>query len=216
MSALGQQAADRIREYPDVGQAEPMRGKGEFRSLAPFRRISTYAVGTSEANSLAPSLTMRGIPVIHEALAGSTPAALIVSAGDAWARQPEPPIWVLFWGWHERREGAGSGSLGGRTSDALERIDLAAEKYARSVGMYGSLVLTKQILREKMGSAMAALNVNLREDPDSDGYITICFTVTLRVSVDQALELDDALQETLIERIPPNDRICLSFSYDFK
>jgi len=58
--------------------------------------------------------------------------------------------------------------------------------------------------------------VDVKKDPDEGGYPTICFTITIQESVDRVLELDDALQDALYERIPADDRLYLSFAYQFE
>ncbi len=96
-----------------------------------------------------------------------------------------------------------------------ETVTPLAEEYAKAKGLYGSLFVVKAIVNEIMPSAEALL-VDLREDFDDLGYATVCFTVTTRESVDRALELDDALQDALIDRIPPHHRLHLSFNYKFE
>ena len=96
-----------------------------------------------------------------------------------------------------------------------ETITPLAEEYAKAKGFYGSLFVVKAIVNEIMPSTEALL-VDLREDFDYLGYATVCFTVTTRESVDRALELDDALQDALIDRIPPHHRLHLSFNYKFE
>lgn len=213
MSALGQ---ERIREYPEAGPPELIRGKEELHTLAPFRRSEAQAIETTEVNCLAPSLTMHAVGTPYEAIAPSTFPKAPVAAWDVWERQPNPPTWVLFWTWHERKEKVESGSLGGRISDIPERIELAAEKYARSVGLYGSLVLAKQIIREQLASCLSGISVDLREDPDDVDYATVCFVLQIRESAERMLELDQALQETMIEKIPARDLVHISILYRFE
>jgi len=120
------------------------------------------------------------------------------------------------WLWVGTREGLEekvvSTGLGGHISSVPETTTPAAEKYARSLGMYGSVILTKKIVRDTI-PLMKALYVDLKADPDEGGFPTICFAITFRESVDRAVELDDALQDTLFDQIPTDHRVHLSFAY---
>jgi len=101
------------------------------------------------------------------------------------------------------------------TNPSQETITPSAEEYAKSKGFYGSLFVTKAIVREIIPS-MKALLVDLREDFDDGGYATVCFTVTIQESVDRALALDNLLQDAVIDRIPANHRLHISFNYQFE
>lgn len=91
----------------------------------------------------------------------------------------------------------------------------AAMKYARSLGLYGSLVMTTQIILENF-SPPGAIHVDVKKDPDEGGYTTICFTITTTESVDRVLELDDVLQDALYDRIQPDHHSYISFAYHFE
>lgn len=105
-------------------------------------------------------------------------------------------------------------NLGGLGDSVSETVTPAAEKFAKALGIYGALVLTKEIIREQMGSAMTGFHVDRRDDPDESGFSTICFTITTHESVDSMLQRDNDLQEALISRLPPN--ACLQFSFDYQ
>ena len=89
-----------------------------------------------------------------------------------------------------------------------------ATKYARSLGMYGSLVRTIEIL-QKVLTTSKALNVDVKTDPEEKGYTTICFSITTAESVESVLHLDDVLKDELYDSIPADDRLYLSFIYNF-
>jgi hypothetical protein len=103
--------------------------------------------------------------------------------------------------------------LGDQTS---ETVTPAAERYAKSLGIYGFVILVKSILKQTMRSSLLALYVDLREDPDDHTSKTICFYATVRLSADEAIELDESVQSQLVASIPPVDRVHLSISYEFK
>ena len=63
---------------------------------------------------------------------------------------------------------------------------------------------------------MKALTVDKKMDPDDGGYSTICFTITIPESVDRALELDDALQDVLYDRLPSDALFYFTFTYRFE
>ena len=94
-------------------------------------------------------------------------------------------------------------------------ITPAAEKYAKHLGLYGALVLTKTLVHEQF-SSMKALTVDVKEDPDEGGYSTICFAITIHESVDRVLELEDALYDMLYDRLPPDALFYFSFTYRFE
>jgi hypothetical protein len=94
-------------------------------------------------------------------------------------------------------------------------ITAAAENYAKHLGLYGALVLTKTLVHEQF-SSMEALTVDVKEDPDEGGYATICFAITIQESVDRVLELEDALYDMLYDRLPPDALFYFSFTYRFE
>jgi len=177
----------------DFVAPEVTGGRSILRFVRPF--VSAEETFRTAVNSLAPSM-----------LVGSGASVVGLTLGFA----PEH-IGVLP---ASHATGFGVSRLAAGTT--TETITPSAEKFAKALGFYGALVLTRQIVREKLGPAVTALYVDRKEDPDDDEHETICFSVTLRESVDRALELDDSLQNELIEHIPPRDRIHMSFSYQFE
>ena len=97
----------------------------------------------------------------------------------------------------------------------MEVITPAAEEYARSHGLYGALVLAKKTVHELLPS-MRALSIDLKQDPDEGGYPSIGFTITIKEPVAHVLELDDALQDALYDRIPTEYLPYFSFAYRFE
>ncbi|MFQ5853695.1 MAG: hypothetical protein ACE5JU_24315 [Candidatus Binatia bacterium] len=90
-----------------------------------------------------------------------------------------------------------------------------ATKHSKSLGLYGSLVRTTEIVHKALPSSKA-LNVDVKKDPEEGGHPTICFAITIAESVDRVLELDDALQDTLYDFLPPDHHPHLSFTYHFE
>lgn len=107
-------------------------------------------------------------------------------------------------------------NLGGLRDAVSEAVTPAAEQFAKALGIYGALVLTKEIVREQMGSAMTAFHVDRRDDPDESEFSTICFTITTHESVDSMLRRDNDLQDVLISQVPPNACLHFSFAYQFE
>jgi len=118
------------------------------------------------------------------------------------------------------KEGQQSGK-GGPIALALsyysntDMIMPAAEEYAKSIGVYGALILTKEIVHETIPS-LKALVIDVKEDPEDEGYTTVCFTITVHDSVEQVMKFDNALQDTLYERLPSQALPYFSFSYRFE
>ena len=97
----------------------------------------------------------------------------------------------------------------------FDTITAAAENFAKTKGIYESLLHAKQIVR-KMIPAIRALVVDVEEDPEEGGYTTICFQIETRQPVDRLLASDEALEDALIQEIPANDRCLFSFKYRFQ
>ena len=95
-----------------------------------------------------------------------------------------------------------------------EVITPVAEEFAQAKGLSQAVALTREIVHQTV-PAMSALNVDLAEDPEDEGLTTICFTITTRESVDDAVKSYYALQEALGKRIPIEDCLQISFSYKF-
>jgi hypothetical protein len=112
---------------------------------------------------------------------------------------------------NERIESFSSNPAARRLSEA---ITPAAEKYARAHGLYGSLVLAREIVQQMVPS-MKALHVDMNEDPDEGGYTTIRLTITTQETVERVLEADHTLQTALYERIPARALMYLAFMYQF-
>jgi hypothetical protein len=97
----------------------------------------------------------------------------------------------------------------------VEAITPTAEEYAKSHGLHGALVLAKKTVHELLPS-MRALSIDLKQDPDKGGYPIVCFTITIKEPVAHVLELDDALQDALYDRIPTESLPYFSFAYRFE
>lgn len=215
MSTLGPQTGAAGRNISDLVHPGPRVGGGmigTIPALAPVR-FGAEPV-TTEVNSLAPSGSM----ILARTVSRRTPIGpsegidvLLGSAG----RIIDPVRWLVEWGTQQQAERAAAWGLHPRARTIPETITPAAEKHARSLGLYGSLVLAKEIARETLPS-MRALNVDVKEDPDEGGYPTICFAITTREPVDRVVELDDALQDALYNYIPAHHRPYLSFAYRFE
>lgn len=196
---------------PDATIPKPLR----------FRTWGSWGFGKTELLSVHANLlrsraeqsylSRRGAGVIASSTPGGSEGAIdefLSSKGLA----IDPFRWVPEQMSKGQGEQAASSSLGSYTNTIPETITPAAEKHAKSLGMYGSIILTKKIVRETIPS-MKALYIDLKLDPDEGGIPTICFAITFRESVDRAVELDDALQDTLFDQIPTDHRVHLSFAY---
>jgi hypothetical protein len=115
------------------------------------------------------------------------------------------------------RQGEQSSSMRSPFPSGISATEItpAAEKYAKHLGLYGALVLTKTLVHEQF-SSMKALTVDVNEDPDEGGYSTICFAITIHETVDRVLELEDALYDMLYDRLPPDALFYFSFTYRFE
>ena len=100
--------------------------------------------------------------------------------------------------------------------EVRESISPEAERHAQAVGLYGSLKVAKEAVHEVI-TDLRGMSIDLLLDPEAeDGDPTICLTLTVGESVDRMLELDDALQRILYDRVPVKDRPHFSFFYNFE
>jgi hypothetical protein len=129
------------------------------------------------------------------------------SAAD-WHRQ------LFAWKEVQQSNGGVPTALAFASRSDTEIITPAAEEYAKSLGVYGALILTKEVVHQII-SSMRALAVDVKEDYEED-YATICFTIVVHDSVEQVMKFDDTLQETLYERLPAQALPYFSFSYRFE
>jgi hypothetical protein len=97
----------------------------------------------------------------------------------------------------------------------LEIFARTAEEYAKSLGLYGTLVLTKGFVWAMMPS-MRALYVDLVEDPDEGEYPTIRFTIMIPDPVEDVLQLDRSLQKVIYQHLPSRALMHFSFLYQFE
>jgi hypothetical protein len=123
----------------------------------------------------------------------------------------KPPGWILT------SLGSPTEFLGSGLSVhiPLERVAHAAEEYAKSLGLYGPLVLTRGIIWAMMPS-IRALYADLVEDPDEGEYLTIRFTITIPNPVEDVLQLDRSLQRALYQHLPARALMHFSFMYQFE
>ncbi len=182
----------------------PGRGTVSLGTVAVTAVVSGVAAGCSFTSIAEPWLTVIGVGNIETLRGGG---CLFSNQGSA-----------NFGVWHleGRRSNEPSDYLGAISPVPTQIISMSAEEHAKQLGIYDSLVIAMSVLKEKMSSRLLALFVDFKEDPEDNDAGTICLTATLRVSVDEALELDDSVQNELIERIPPTDRIYISVFYNFE
>ena len=95
-----------------------------------------------------------------------------------------------------------------------EVITPAAEQFAQAKGLSEAVVLTREIVYQTVPD-MSALSVDVAEDPEDEDLTTICFTITTRESVDDAVKSYYALQEAVGKQIPIEDCLQISFAYQF-
>lgn len=215
MSGLGRETLTAPRYVWDLLQGA-VRAHGEMTGALPRLGPVRFEErpSTTEINSLAPSGSM----TLARAISRTTPLGpgerIEVMLGPA-ERTIDPFRWFAHWRTWQPAERAPFWGSPPSTRTIPETITPAAEKYARALGLYGSLVVTKEIVRETLPS-MGALHIDVKKDPDEGGHSTICFAVTIRESVDCVLELDDALQDALYDRVSAPARLYLSFTYQFE
>jgi hypothetical protein len=111
-----------------------------------------------------------------------------------------------------RTESLGSGL---HVHAPLEIVARAAEEYAKSLGLYGTLVLTRGLVWAMMPS-IRALYVDLVEDPDEGEYPTIRFTIMIPDPVEDVLQLDRSLQKVIYQHLPSRALMHFSFFYRFE
>jgi len=90
----------------------------------------------------------------------------------------------------------------------------AAEEYAKSLGVYGSLILTKKLIWETIPH-LRHLSIDREEDMEEGGYSVIRFTITTPDPVERVLDLDDQLQNAFCRMTPPRHQSHFSFTYQF-
>jgi len=95
-------------------------------------------------------------------------------------------------------------------------ITPAAEKFARSLGIYGTLVIVRELVREKMQDVMTALHIDRKDDPDEQDASGICLTIFTKSSVDTMLDRDDDLQLAVVNRVSARASVQFSFAYQFE
>ena len=107
------------------------------------------------------------------------------------------------------QNGTGQGGIGN------EEASPTAEQFARSLGLYEAFILAQSIVRE-IFPAMTALAINVQADPEEEEHSTICFMITIPTLNDCVVNLDDALQDMLYERMPSDALLYFSFTYCFE
>lgn len=215
-SALAQRPP---RAVPTPSLEEPRKGQGIALSLSPTLAFE-QRVPLTHANSLSP-------------LGGSTGGMLVI--GESYTLEsrfvPSQDIDTVLGAPTKldihfqqlmdrvREIGAKQIELPSREPFRLERRETIipeAEEHAKTIGVYGSLKLATETVHDIM-PYVRGLTIDLVKDPEGeDDDPTICFYLTVRESVDRMLELDDALQRALFDRLPAKDRLHFSFIYDFE
>ena len=122
---------------------------------------------------------------------------------------------LLAWEGVQQSGGGVPAALAFSPRSGTDIITPAAEEYAKSLGVYGALILTKEVMHNII-SSMRALVVDVKEDHEEEDYATICFAVIVHDSVEQVMKFDDTLQDTLYERLPAQALPYFSFSYRFE
>ena len=97
-------------------------------------------------------------------------------------------------------------------TERREVVSPGAEKYAKSLGAYGSLILTKKLIWETIPN-LRHLSIDRQEDLDEGGYPVVRFTITTPDPVERVLEQDDQLQRAFCRRIPPRHQPYFAITY---
>lgn len=96
-----------------------------------------------------------------------------------------------------------------------DEISPDAEEYARSLGIYGSLLRSQELVRHLVPE-LRALRIDRHDDPEEGGYSVVRFNVVTSESVEKVLQLDDQLQDVFCGEIPPRHQPYFAFTYDFE
>lgn len=99
--------------------------------------------------------------------------------------------------------------------EVRETVTPRAEEYAKSLGAYGSLLLAKKLVSEKVPN-LRRLTIEREDDPDEGGHPVIRFTITTPEPVERILELDDQLLDAFCREIPPRHQPYFVFTYQFE
>lgn len=208
--SIDQQMLDLLRAGPGVRQ-QMSPGRLGIRPVL----LGEHPVST-EVNTLTPLAGM-GM-TIARTISKITPVAPSEHIGVIlFSRERSIDAFRHLAQWGVRSAGERPASIGLRIDSPSFPIVITpnAEKFSKSLGLYGSLVRTTEIVHKILPTSKA-LNVDVKKDPDEGGYPTICFAITIAESVDRVLELDDALQDMLYDSLPTDHRPHLSFTYHFE
>jgi len=102
-----------------------------------------------------------------------------------------------------------------RHTEIREAVSPAAEEYAKSLGVYGSLILSKKLVWETFPN-LRHLSIGREEDMEEGVHPVIRFTITTPDSVERVLELDDQLKSAFCRMTPPRHQPRFSFTYQFE
>jgi hypothetical protein len=97
---------------------------------------------------------------------------------------------------------------------AVEVLD-EAEVFARSHGLWGSLILIKQLILRGGRRVVLAINVNLLADADVRGRYVIEFNIRTNRTVAEVLAFDADLQGAIFEKVPVEQQIHFAVRFDF-
>jgi len=215
-SALAQRSP---RALPTPSMEEPRKGQGIALFMSPTLVFEQHAPIT-HANSLSPlGGSPGGMLVIGESYTLESRFVPLQDLDTVLGAPIKLDIHFQQLMDRVRELGAKQIELPAREPFRLERRETIipeAEKHAKTIGVYGSLKLATETVHDIMPYVWG-MTIDLVKDPEAeDDEPTICFHLTVKESVDRMLELDDALQRALFDRLPPKDRPHFSFLYDFE
>ncbi len=96
-----------------------------------------------------------------------------------------------------------------------DEISPDAEEYARSLGIYGSLLRSQELARCAIPE-IRALRIERYDDPEEGGHSVIRFEIVTSKTVEEVLQLDDELQDLFCREIPPRHQPYFAITYHFE
>jgi hypothetical protein len=103
----------------------------------------------------------------------------------------------------------------GTESVSAVEVSDETELFARSHGLWGSLILIKELILRGGGCVVLAIKVNLRADPDVRDRYVIEFNIHTDRTVADVLAFDADLQGAIFEKVPVEQQTHFAVRFDF-
>ena len=98
---------------------------------------------------------------------------------------------------------------------APANVSTSAESFAREHGLWGSLIVLKNLILRYTG-LVASIEIDLVSDPEVAGWNTICFCIRTNADLPEVLTFDEQLQNQVRSSIPTSDQIYFAVRFDFE